>query len=196
MCRYEFLRRSSGAGPAQPLAEHSEPAVRTPHLHTGHRCAAESEQTVQIPGGMVGCGVRLVCTAFGVPVIEPLFCGCRGLSLQSEHERYLAEEYCKKLVLPHLLFQLCTADRGTDHFWVCRPVFVTDYPQALKPFYMRRTSTGVTSDPLSADPRATVLHFICFFVRERGSRNRNSSHQNVVVCRWRAWTCLCRRSAN
>jgi asparaginyl-tRNA synthetase len=35
-----------------------------------------------------------------------------GLSLQSEHERYLAEEYFK------------------------RPVFVTDYPEDVKPFYM------------------------------------------------------------
>ncbi|KAI9306745.1 asparaginyl-tRNA synthetase [Cunninghamella echinulata] len=37
-----------------------------------------------------------------------------GYSLQSEHERYLASEKC------------CG-----------RPVFVTDYPQELKPFYMR-----------------------------------------------------------
>lgn len=36
-----------------------------------------------------------------------------GLSLQAEHERYLAEEY----------FQ--------------GPVFVTDYPSGIKPFYMR-----------------------------------------------------------
>jgi asparaginyl-tRNA synthetase len=36
-----------------------------------------------------------------------------GIDLQSEHERYLAEEYCKK------------------------PVIVTDYPAAIKAFYMR-----------------------------------------------------------
>jgi len=36
-----------------------------------------------------------------------------GADLQSEHERYLAEEYCKK------------------------PVIVTDYPAAIKSFYMR-----------------------------------------------------------
>ena len=36
-----------------------------------------------------------------------------GIDLQSEHERYLAEEYCKK------------------------PVFLTDYPKTIKPFYMR-----------------------------------------------------------
>jgi asparaginyl-tRNA synthetase len=47
------------------------------------------------------------CAAVALP--------CRGDSLQSEHERYLAEEHCK------------------------RPVFITHYPAAIKPFYMRRT---------------------------------------------------------
>ncbi|KAF7722092.1 hypothetical protein EC973_003707 [Apophysomyces ossiformis] len=41
-----------------------------------------------------------------------------GSSLQSEHERYLASEYCG------------------------RPVFVTDYPTHLKPFYMRANDDG------------------------------------------------------
>ncbi|KAI9469710.1 MAG: asparaginyl-tRNA synthetase [Benjaminiella poitrasii] len=41
-----------------------------------------------------------------------------GSSLQSEHERYLASEYC------------------------AHPVFVTDYPSELKPFYMRANSDG------------------------------------------------------
>lgn len=36
-----------------------------------------------------------------------------GLNLQSEHEKYIAEQYCNG------------------------PVFVTDYPSAIKPFYMR-----------------------------------------------------------
>ena len=36
-----------------------------------------------------------------------------GIDLQSEHERFLAEEYFKK------------------------PVFLTDYPKGIKPFYMR-----------------------------------------------------------
>ncbi len=39
-----------------------------------------------------------------------------GLDLQSEHERYLCEEYCKQ------------------------PVVVTDYPMEIKSFYMRRNS--------------------------------------------------------
>jgi asparaginyl-tRNA synthetase len=43
-----------------------------------------------------------------------------GSSLQSEHERYLASEYCG------------------------RPVFVTDYPKDLKPFYMRANEDGKT----------------------------------------------------
>ncbi len=43
-----------------------------------------------------------------------------GINLQTEHERYLAEEYCKK------------------------PVFVTDYPKEIKAFYMRLNEDGKT----------------------------------------------------
>lgn len=43
-----------------------------------------------------------------------------GLDLQSEHERYLAEELCKK------------------------PVILTDYPEAIKGFYMRLNEDGKT----------------------------------------------------
>ncbi len=43
-----------------------------------------------------------------------------GTDLQSEHERYLAEEYCKK------------------------PVILTDYPAEIKAFYMRANDDGKT----------------------------------------------------
>ena len=43
-----------------------------------------------------------------------------GLDLQSEHERYLAEELCKK------------------------PVIITDYPKEIKSFYMRLNDDGKT----------------------------------------------------
>lgn len=43
-----------------------------------------------------------------------------GTDLQSEHERYLAEEFCKK------------------------PVIITDYPAQIKAFYMRANSDGKT----------------------------------------------------
>jgi asparaginyl-tRNA synthetase len=43
-----------------------------------------------------------------------------GMDLQSEHERYIAEEYCKK------------------------PVILTDYPQKIKAFYMRANEDGKT----------------------------------------------------
>lgn len=43
-----------------------------------------------------------------------------GMDLQSEHERYLAEEHCKK------------------------PVILTDYPAAIKAFYMRANTDGKT----------------------------------------------------
>jgi asparaginyl-tRNA synthetase len=43
-----------------------------------------------------------------------------GIDLQSEHERFLAEEYFKK------------------------PVFLTDYPKGIKPFYMRMNEDDKT----------------------------------------------------
>lgn len=43
-----------------------------------------------------------------------------GIDLQSEHERYLAEEHCKK------------------------PVILTNYPQKIKAFYMRANDDGKT----------------------------------------------------
>ena len=43
-----------------------------------------------------------------------------GMDLQTEHERYLSEEAFKK------------------------PVFVTDYPEKIKAFYMRRNDDGKT----------------------------------------------------
>lgn len=43
-----------------------------------------------------------------------------GMDLQTEHERYLTEELCKA------------------------PVFVTDYPEEIKAFYMRRNDDGKT----------------------------------------------------
>lgn len=43
-----------------------------------------------------------------------------GENLQSEHERYLTEEHCKS------------------------PVTVYDYPESIKPFYMRRNDDGKT----------------------------------------------------
>ncbi|HSX14262.1 MAG TPA: asparagine--tRNA ligase [Chlamydiales bacterium] len=43
-----------------------------------------------------------------------------GADLQSEHERYLAEQYCKK------------------------PVIITNYPAAIKSFYMRANDDGKT----------------------------------------------------
>ena len=43
-----------------------------------------------------------------------------GLDLQSEHERFLSEDYCKK------------------------PVILTDYPKEIKAFYMRDNEDGKT----------------------------------------------------
>ena len=49
-----------------------------------------------------------------------------GLDLQSEHERYLAEELCKK------------------------PVIITDYPKDIKSFYMRVNDDGKTVAAMDA----------------------------------------------
>ena len=51
-----------------------------------------------------------------------------GCSLQSDHERYLAEQHCQS------------------------PVFVTHYPAAVKPFYMRRSdrADGDVGDTVEA----------------------------------------------
>ena len=43
-----------------------------------------------------------------------------GLDLMTEHERYISEEVCKK------------------------PVFLTDYPKGIKPFYMKQNPDGKT----------------------------------------------------
>lgn len=43
-----------------------------------------------------------------------------GLDLQTEHERFIAEEIC------------------------CRPVFITNYPKAIKSFYMKQNPDGKT----------------------------------------------------
>lgn len=44
----------------------------------------------------------------------------RGMDLQTEHERYLSEEYWKG------------------------PVFITDYPKEIKAFYMKLNEDGKT----------------------------------------------------
>ena len=44
-----------------------------------------------------------------------------GIDLQSEHERYLCEQYCQN-----------------------KPLFLTDYPETIKPFYMKANSDGKT----------------------------------------------------
>jgi len=63
-----------------------------------------------------GDAVKLLLNSkkkFEFPVTE-------GMDLQSEHERFLAEEHFKK------------------------PVFVKDYPKTIKPFYMRLNDDGQT----------------------------------------------------
>ena len=44
-----------------------------------------------------------------------------GVDLQAEHEKYLCEQYCGD-----------------------RPLFLTDYPKEIKPFYMKANPDGRT----------------------------------------------------
>ena len=44
-----------------------------------------------------------------------------GIDLQSEHEKYLCEQYCGN-----------------------KPLFLTDYPETIKPFYMKANGDGKT----------------------------------------------------
>ncbi|KAG0378494.1 hypothetical protein BGX24_003663 [Mortierella sp. AD032] len=55
-----------------------------------------------------------------------------GQGLQSEHEKWLAGSYCKG------------------------PVFVTDYPAGLKPFYMRKNDDSIVAGTEGAEDRTTV----------------------------------------
>jgi asparaginyl-tRNA synthetase len=111
---------------AESLLKHLFSAVLT-------RCAddlAFFEQRVQ--PGLLARLERLAASAFRVlsytEAVDRLassghafeFAPRWGMDLQSEHERYLAEEVC----------------RG--------PVTVVDYPQAIKAFYMRRNDDGRT----------------------------------------------------
>ncbi|MEI7901732.1 MAG: asparagine--tRNA ligase [bacterium] len=82
--------------------------------------------------GVVARLARLADTPFGrvtyteaIKLLESSgrafeFAPCWGMDMQSEHERYLAEEVFKG------------------------PVVVTDYPEAIKAFYMRRNDDGKT----------------------------------------------------
>jgi len=81
------------------LIQRLEHVASTPFAHLTYTKAVEI---------LKGCG-----KSFEFPVDW-------GIDLQSEHERYLAEEYCKK------------------------PVILTDYPAAIKAFYMRENPDGKT----------------------------------------------------
>ncbi len=81
------------------LVQRLEHVASTPFAHLTYTKAVEI---------LKGCG-----KSFEFPVEW-------GIDLQSEHERYLAEEYCKK------------------------PVILTDYPAAIKAFYMRENPDGKT----------------------------------------------------
>lgn len=68
-------------------------------------------------------------------VFEPTW----GNALQAEHEKYLAEQY------------------GGDETGAGGPIFVTDYPKQLKPFYML-SSNAYTEEQLDTFPATESTH--------------------------------------
>jgi asparaginyl-tRNA synthetase len=56
-----------------------------------------------------------------------------GIDLSTEHERWLAEEawHCDVIMLRHMHVQFCNG-----------PVFIVNFPAAIKAFYMRDNDDG------------------------------------------------------
>ena len=80
-----------------------------------------------------------------------------GIDLQAEHEKYLCEVYCKN-----------------------RPVFVTHYPEAIKPFYMKRSSNATVEAMDLLVPR---------LVREFRREVTISGRSSEAACEKKTTTC-------
>ena len=80
-----------------------------------------------------------------------------GIDLQAEHEKYLCEVYCKN-----------------------RPVFVTHYPEAIKPFYMKRSSNDTVEAMDLLVPR---------LVREFRREVTISGRSSEAACEKKTTTC-------
>ncbi len=113
--------------------DHGEELVKTLVKHAMTACEEDMNLFCQfVDKGLPALLDTLVNTQFGrltyteaVRILEKSgknfeYPVTYGIDLQSEHERFLAEEYFKK------------------------PVFLTDYPREIKPFYMRANDDGKT----------------------------------------------------
>jgi len=75
-----------------------------------------------------------------------------GSDLQTEHERYLAEEYCKK------------------------PVFITNYPKSIKPFYMR-----VDTDTNDHGPTVAAMDLLVPGIGELIGGSQREERYDVLI---------------
>ena len=62
-----------------------------------------------------------------------------GIDLQSEHERFLCEQYCDN-----------------------KPLFLTHYPESIKPFYMKQVDGKVVEAMDLLVPRIVCLAAVVF----------------------------------
>jgi asparaginyl-tRNA synthetase len=71
-----------------------------------------------------------------------------GLGLQAEHERYLAENF---------------GATGKDSATTAGPIFITDYPKTLKPFYMLENQSSSSTVDRVGERQETVACFDLLF---------------------------------
>lgn len=113
--------------------DHAEELVKSLTLHVMENCAEDLELFTKfvdktlsgVLDTLVQGNYARITYGEGIEILKKSnkkfeYTVENGTDLQSEHERFLAEEYFKQ------------------------PVFLTNYPKGIKPFYMRQNDDGTT----------------------------------------------------